>query len=157
MLGDDLERHVDREAIGVVQQERVSAGDPLGIGEQDAVDERTAYEVTFDSDYPDALVQIARIIACERSGDVILSAAREWDLRARYEPIPHRSTHGALHREPQLRGGSLAFGIPEPVEPRQRLVARILRQIRLTLARLYAFSRAGSRGFSEHHKIAQGI
>ena len=79
---------------------RPLTGDPLGIGEQDAVDERTAYEVTFDSEYPDALVQIARIIACERSGDVILSAAR--DLRARYEPIPHRSTHGALHREHML-------------------------------------------------------
>lgn len=81
---------------------RPLTGDPLGVGEQDAIDERTAYEVTFDSEYPDALVQIARLIACARSGDVILSAARAWDLRARYEPIPHRSTHGALHREHML-------------------------------------------------------
>ena len=31
VLGDDLERHVDREAVGVVQEERVGAGDPLGV------------------------------------------------------------------------------------------------------------------------------
>ena len=29
VLGDDLERQVDREAVGVVQQERVGRGDPL--------------------------------------------------------------------------------------------------------------------------------
>ena len=29
----------------------------------------------------------------------MLSAARGWDFRARYEPIPHVSSHGALHRE----------------------------------------------------------
>ncbi|HEX6599184.1 MAG TPA: hypothetical protein VF034_07660, partial [Gemmatimonadaceae bacterium] len=37
-----------------------------------------------------------------RSGDVILSAAPGHDFRARYEPIPHRSAHGALHREHML-------------------------------------------------------
>jgi arylsulfatase A-like enzyme len=77
-------------------------GDPLGIGELHALDEGEAYDATIGSDYPDALVQIARIVACARSGDVILSAAREWDLRGKYEPIPHRSTHGALHREHML-------------------------------------------------------
>jgi len=34
-----------------------------------------------------------------RSGDLILSASRGWDFRAKYEPIPHVSSHGALHRE----------------------------------------------------------
>jgi arylsulfatase A-like enzyme len=29
----------------------------------------------------------------------VLSAAPGWDLRDRFEPTPHRSTHGALHRE----------------------------------------------------------
>ena len=33
---------------------------------------------------------------------MILSAARDWDFRARYEPIPHVSSHGALHREHML-------------------------------------------------------
>jgi hypothetical protein len=74
-------------------------GDALGIGEQDSIDETAAYDATIGSDYPDALVQLAHLASASRSGDVILSAAREWDYRARYEPIPHVSSHGALHRE----------------------------------------------------------
>jgi hypothetical protein len=42
---------------------------------------------------------VAHLAGAERSGDVIVSAARDWDLRGRYEPIPHVSSHGALHRE----------------------------------------------------------
>jgi hypothetical protein len=30
---------------------------------------------------------------------MMLSATRGWDFRAKYEPIPHVSSHGALHRE----------------------------------------------------------
>jgi hypothetical protein len=77
-------------------------GDPLGIGGQNSLSDGEAYDVTIESDYPDALVQIAHLIASPRSGDIILSAARDWDYRARYEPIPHVSSHGALHREHML-------------------------------------------------------
>jgi arylsulfatase A-like enzyme len=95
--------------IGVVTMEngrfsyRRADGDPLGLGvDVHRVDERDAYTATIDTDYPDALVQIATIARAPRSGDIILSAAREWDFRARYEPIPHVSSHGALHREHML-------------------------------------------------------
>jgi hypothetical protein len=77
-------------------------GDPLGVGELKSVDEAEAYDATIASDYPDALVQVAYLVASARSGDIILSAARDWDYRARYEPIPHVSSHGALHREHML-------------------------------------------------------
>ena len=77
-------------------------GDPLGIGELKSLDDDAAYEATLASDYPDALVQIAHLVSSSRSGDIILSAARDWDYRARYEPIPHVSSHGALHREHML-------------------------------------------------------
>ena len=77
-------------------------GDPLGVGELKSIDDGDAYEATFASDYPDALVQIAHLAASPRTGDIILSAARDWDYRARYEPIPHVSSHGALHREHML-------------------------------------------------------
>jgi hypothetical protein len=77
-------------------------GDPLGLGEWMGLDERDAHDVTHGSDYPDALVQIARLASCARSGDLILSASRGWDFRGRYEPIPHVSSHGALHREHML-------------------------------------------------------
>ena len=77
-------------------------GDPLGIGEHNALDDSDAYDATIESDYPDGLVQIAHLISSPRSGDIVLSAARDWDYRARYEPIPHVSSHGALHREHML-------------------------------------------------------
>lgn len=77
-------------------------GDPLGIGEVEGAGAREAYEVTIDSDYPDALVQIAHLASSPRAGDILLSAARGWDFRERYEPIPHRSAHGALHRDHML-------------------------------------------------------
>jgi arylsulfatase A-like enzyme len=77
-------------------------GDPLGLGPLDRVTEDESYEITFGTDYPDSLVQISRISDSPRSGEIILSAARNWDLRAKYEPIPHFSSHGAFHREHML-------------------------------------------------------
>jgi arylsulfatase A-like enzyme len=86
--------------------ERISyepvTGDPLRIGPQRNMDNAQAYEACIASDYPDALVQIAHLAGSARSGEIILSAGREWDFRARYEPIPHVSSHGALHREHML-------------------------------------------------------
>jgi hypothetical protein len=77
-------------------------GDPLGLGPLDGISEDDSYDITFSTDYPDSLVQISHISDSPRSGEIILSAARNWDLRAKYEPIPHFSSHGALHREHML-------------------------------------------------------
>ena len=77
-------------------------GDPLDLGELAGVSEADAWERSMQTDYPDALVQILALNDCQRSGDLILSATRDWDYRGRYEPIPHRSSHGALHREHML-------------------------------------------------------
>ncbi|MGH7712939.1 MAG: alkaline phosphatase family protein [Gemmatimonadaceae bacterium] len=92
------------ESLGRWHSYRPVSGDPLGIGAvaEHGVTEEEAHEATFDSDYPDSLVQIARLAACSRAGDVMLSAARGWDFRGRYEPIPHVSSHGALHRDHML-------------------------------------------------------
>jgi hypothetical protein len=73
-------------------------GDPLEIGSFDDLCPLDAHERTACSNYPDAVVQLARLAFADRSGDVIISAAPEWDLRHRYEPISHVSSHGALHR-----------------------------------------------------------
>jgi len=86
---------------GVTSYEPLT-GDPLGVGEQRELDDAEAYEACIASDYPDALVQIANLSGASRSGEIILSAARNWDFRSRYEPIPHISSHGALHREHML-------------------------------------------------------
>jgi arylsulfatase A-like enzyme len=100
-------RHRERGSATIVADAgrysyRPGDGDPLGLGAHESLDDAAAFEVTRDSDYPDALVQIARLAASPRSGEIILSAARNWDFRARHEPIPHVSSHGALHREHML-------------------------------------------------------
>jgi hypothetical protein len=96
----------------------VRDGDPLGIGSDvSGVDANGAYESTIATDYPDSIVQIARLAGARRSGELILSAARGWDFRARYEPIPHASSHGALHREHMLV--PLLVNRPVPGNPRR--------------------------------------
>lgn len=75
-------------------------GDPLGLGGPHvALDADAAWAVTARSPYPDALVQLATLVPDARAGDIILSAAGGWDLRARFEPVSHVSTHGAIRRE----------------------------------------------------------
>lgn len=79
------------------------SGDPLGVGRDlCAATDDEAHDLTIDTDYPDSIVQLAHLVTSTRSGDIVLSAARDWDFRARYEPIRHVSSHGALHREHML-------------------------------------------------------
>lgn len=78
---------------------RPLTGDPLAIGAQESLSHDEAHEATASSDYPDAIVQIAHLASSARSGEIMLSASRNWDYRAKWEPIPHVSSHGALHRE----------------------------------------------------------
>lgn len=81
---------------------RRNSGDPLGLGRDVEGGADETWEATIGSDYPDGIAQIAVLAGAARSGDVILSATPGHDFRARYEPIPHRSAHGALHREHML-------------------------------------------------------
>ena len=82
---------------------RTTTGDPLGIGRELAgVGAEEGWDATIGTDYPDSVVQVAHLAGASRSGEIILSASRGWDFRARFEPIPHRSSHGALHREHML-------------------------------------------------------
>jgi hypothetical protein len=91
---------VDRDGSRIAY--RPVTGDPLGLGELPPLDAIECHDATLAGHYPDALVQIAALADAPRSGNIIVSAARGWDLRARYEPIPHVSTHGALLREHML-------------------------------------------------------
>ncbi len=78
---------------------RPETGDPLGIGPLEGLTPESAWDATAGSDYPDAIVQALALAASARAGDIIASGARGWDFRAKWEPIPHVSSHGALHRD----------------------------------------------------------
>jgi len=78
-------------------------GDPLHLGGAlPDLDANDAWRAGGASPYADALVQLSTLVPSPRAGDIVVSAARGWDLRARYEPTPHVSTHGALLREQML-------------------------------------------------------
>ncbi len=79
------------------------AGDPLGIGHDlQHVTSSEAHAACSSTNYPDGVVQLADVVPSLRAGDMMLSAAPGWDLRDKYEPTPHRSTHGALHRDQMM-------------------------------------------------------
>jgi hypothetical protein len=90
------------ERQGTTYRYRRDTGDPLGVCADITGSADETFDAMRDGDYPDAIVQIATLAASARAGDIILSAAPGWDFRARYEPIPHQSAHGALHRDHML-------------------------------------------------------
>lgn len=81
----------------------VGGEDPFGYKDlPQRLNHYTSLEHTFDSDYPDALVQLIQIFKSRRSGDIIISAQKGFDLRARFEWPEHKASHGSLHREHML-------------------------------------------------------
>ncbi len=70
--------------------------DPMGCGAFKNLDAESVLQLTFDSARPDALLQLPQLFRAERSGDLLISARRGFDLRGRWEIPEHHSTHGAL-------------------------------------------------------------
>lgn len=110
---------------------RPETGDPLGIGELEGACAREAYDATIGSDYPDGIVQIAHAATSSRAGEVLLSATRGWDFRGAYEPITHRSSHGALHRDHML----VPLLVNRPVEQTPRRTVDVMPSILTALGR----------------------
>ena len=89
--------------------------DPLGYGVcYQNLSFRDALIDTYDSEYPDGLVQLWQIFQGDRTGDLVLSADPGYDLRARYEYPEHHATHGALHAEQMFV--PLALNLPIKTE-----------------------------------------
>ena len=89
--------------------------DPLGYGVcYQNLSSRDALVQTYDSEYPDGLVQLWQIFQGDRTGDLVLSAHPGYDLRARYEYPEHHATHGALNAEQMFV--PLAINIPIETE-----------------------------------------
>ncbi len=79
---------------------RFTGIDPLRYGiPYENLSSRDALRETYDTPYPDGIVQLWQIFKSQRTGDVVLSAEIGYDLRARYEVPKHHATHGALMAE----------------------------------------------------------
>ncbi len=76
------------------------SGDPFGFGAIEVpLGRQASLKRTFDSDYPDALVQIDQVLSATRSGDFFVISRNGFDLRKAWEWPEHHSSHGSLHRE----------------------------------------------------------
>jgi hypothetical protein len=87
---------------GFINYERLS-DDPFGYnGLPGRMSAEEALDLSIDTRYPDALLQIIQLLEAPRTGDLVLSANPGYDLRAKHESPEHRSSHGALFREHML-------------------------------------------------------
>ncbi len=92
---------IERTPDGLVY--RPETGDPLGLGAiETPLSDQEALAVTFDTEYPDALVQIDNCFSCSRSGDLVVIARNGYDLRTSFEWPEHHGSHGSLCREHML-------------------------------------------------------
>lgn len=89
-----------REKQNGISYRVIEGEDPFGYGDMPSeLSVEQALSATFDTDYPDAPYQLLQVIGSSRSGDVIVSARKGYDLRSRHEHPEHRASHGSLHRE----------------------------------------------------------
>jgi len=78
----------------------VVSGNPLGMNLESGIyDPYEQLVRTFDTKYPDVLLQIIQLFESARTGDIVISAGRGYDLRAGHESPEHRSSHGSLDRD----------------------------------------------------------
>ncbi len=75
-------------------------GDPFNYnGMPKKMSTEEALTHSFNTEYPDALLQIIQLLESPRTGDLVLSANPGYDLRAKHENPEHCSSHGALFRD----------------------------------------------------------
>ena len=90
---------VSEDEKGLICYRNVS-GNPLGYGfSSRKMDTSESLQLTIDSDYPDALLQILQLFESPRTGDVVVSSKPGYDLRATHENPEHHGSHGSLHKD----------------------------------------------------------
>ena len=88
---------VDEE--GLICYSNVS-GNPLGYDfSSKKMNSSESFQLTIDSDYPDAPLQILQLFESPRTGDVVMSSKPGYDLRATHENPEHHGSHGSLHKD----------------------------------------------------------
>lgn len=74
--------------------------DPLGLpAGMRVMEEEYCFQLSWDQEFPDAVLQLSQIFDSPRCGDVIVIAKPGHDLRRRFEVPGHAASHGGLHRD----------------------------------------------------------
>ncbi len=94
-------------ALGFCGEDRIYyrciSGNPLGYDFRSReMTSSESLDLTINSDYPDAPMQILQLFESSRTGDVVLSARPGYDLRSAHENPEHRGSHGSLHKDHML-------------------------------------------------------
>lgn len=102
--GDVVVRNENGEARTCIRDGKIhyitDNGDPMRLNlPSEVMDADQQLINTFETDYPDALLQINQLFDSPRTGDLVISAKRGYDLRARHEKPEHCSSHGSLDGE----------------------------------------------------------
>lgn len=88
------------EAILTRLSDRISytplTGDPLRIGGAAEHDDAEWLDRTRHGPFPDAPTALLDQFRSERTGDLVIAAARGWDFREAWEHPEHKSGHGSL-------------------------------------------------------------
>jgi len=83
-----------------INYRNINGGDPFNYGK---LPRKMSFDreldLTINTNYPDAILQIAQLFESSRTGDLVLSAKPGFDLRARHENPEHSASHGSLVRE----------------------------------------------------------
>jgi len=94
--------YISQDEDGKIKYE-IDGSDPFGLKDVPSdLTEKSAIEKTWNSNYPDAIVQTVQLFRSPRAGDIVVSAAPGYDLRSHSEEPPHNSTHGSLRDEHML-------------------------------------------------------
>jgi hypothetical protein len=91
-------------------------GDVLGLGPQIRKHSRREWlAASFHTAYPDAVVQLSTLFRSHRTGDLVIAADPQSDLRDAWEIPEHRSGHGSLVAEHMHCLLAMNRRIPGPV------------------------------------------
>lgn len=92
------------EKLGELYKYKLLAKDPLGY-EDVVYDEYFSKDIllnkTINSNYPDAIFRLFELVINEKSGDIVICSAPNYDLAKNYELFVgnYKGGHGALRRE----------------------------------------------------------
>ena len=104
---------IERRANGELVYEVLRGKDPFGYtGLPKVMKERESHTLTWESGYPDALLQLSQIFDSSRAGDLVVCARDGHDLRLRFEHPEHLGSHGALTRDQMM----VPFFTNHPIE-----------------------------------------
>lgn len=109
---------------------QVSGSDPFGYKKMPKkITQDSALKHSFQTNYPDAVVQLLQLFESRRTGDLVISAKPGIDLRARDEHPEHCGSHGSLVKDHMMVPIVLSSKVKSPYVRSSDLYPTILKYL----------------------------